>query len=142
MLREVKDYCFLVECSEERRGICFFEELDLFIIPSFKSYKWAVDIMFGYTVYQKKGEGILSKACTQFLLKWNANYQLQYCTVTFCTFVIAFKELSLPWKNSTFCLFCRNLRWNFCIQMTDLFHLHCISLLLLCLVRLGLRSNK
>lgn len=64
MLREVKDFFlhFLVECSEERRGIYLFEELNLFIIPSFKSYKWAVDITFGCTVYQKEGEGILSKS--------------------------------------------------------------------------------
>ena len=137
MLREVEDYClhFLVECSEERRAMYLFEELNLFIIPSFKSYKWAVDVTFGCTVYQKEGEGILTKACTQFLLKWNANYQFQYCTVTFYVFVIAFKELSLLWKTQPSASFAgiwdgiSVLRWQTCFV--------CIAFLYCCIADWG-----
>lgn len=71
MLTEVKDCCLhsILECSEERRLVILFEELNLIITPSPINYQWVENIASGHTAYQKESEVILSESRTH--LYWN-----------------------------------------------------------------------
>jgi len=55
MWREMKDCCLhsVLECSEERRCVILFEELNLVIMPSPISYEWVENIASGHITSQK-----------------------------------------------------------------------------------------
>jgi len=51
----MKDCCLhsVLECSEERRCVILFEELNLVIMPSPISYEWVENIASGHITSQK-----------------------------------------------------------------------------------------
>lgn len=52
----------ILECSEKRRCIILFEELNLIIMPSPISCQWVENTASGHAAYQKESEVILSES--------------------------------------------------------------------------------